>query len=111
MLPENVLNELYPGDHGDVTPNPANQYELQKLRMKDFSSYIKDLGKPYLWAQWLAGLQFLDQDNPIKAQSSISSAHMQQTIKLLRRRIKSRSSLLKQLSALGKVFIITLYIT
>ncbi|XP_033747384.1 THO complex subunit 5 homolog isoform X2 [Pecten maximus] len=99
---ESVLNDIYPGDHGNTTPNPANQYELRRLGLRDFTHYIPELGRPFLWAQWLGGLQFLDHDSPLKAQSSISSAHMQQTVKLLRRRIRSRTSLLQQLASLER---------
>ncbi|CAG2210151.1 THOC5 [Mytilus edulis] len=79
------LNEIYPGDNGNTSPNAANQYELRRLGLGEFNQYIKETGKPYLWAQWLSG-----------------SENMQQTIKRLRRRIKSRLSLLKQLASLER---------
>ncbi|KAJ8313100.1 hypothetical protein KUTeg_010473 [Tegillarca granosa] len=97
-----LLNEIYDGDHGKKSPNSANQYELSRLGLRDFSSYIEETGRPFLWAQWLSGLQFLGDECPQKAQNSISSAHMQQTIKKLRKRIRSRLSLLKQLSSLER---------
>ena len=53
-----------------------------------------------MWAQWLAGLQFLSDD--VKNGISLSASHMQNTIQLLRHRIKARLSLLKQLVSLGK---------
>lgn len=28
LSPQSILDELYPGDHGETTPNPASQYEL-----------------------------------------------------------------------------------
>lgn len=31
LAPESVLTDLYPGDHGKTSPNPANKYELRKL--------------------------------------------------------------------------------
>ncbi|CAG2212482.1 THOC5 [Mytilus edulis] len=97
------LNEIYPGDNGNTSPNAANQYELRRLGLGEFNQYIKETGKPYLWAQWLSGLQFLNNNKSSKvADSSVSSENMQQTIKRLRRRIKSRLSLLKQLASLER---------
>ena len=102
LSPDLLLNEIYPGDCGNTSPNAANQYELRRLGLGDFSQYIKEIGRPYLWAQWLSGLQFLNNKSSKVADVSVSSINMQQTIKRLRRRIKSRLSLLKQLSSLER---------
>ncbi|XP_071180226.1 THO complex subunit 5 homolog isoform X2 [Mytilus edulis] len=103
LSPDLLLNEIYPGDNGNTSPNAANQYELRRLGLGEFNQYIKETGKPYLWAQWLSGLQFLNNNKSSKvADSSVSSENMQQTIKRLRRRIKSRLSLLKQLASLER---------
>ena len=102
LSPDLLLNEIYPGDCGSTSPNAANQYELRRLGLGDFSQYIKEIGRPYLWAQWLSGLQFLNNKSSKVADVSVSSVNMQQTIKRLRRRIKSRLSLLKQLSSLER---------
>ncbi|XP_052829641.1 THO complex subunit 5 homolog A [Octopus bimaculoides] len=99
LSPDKFLAYLYPEDHGCDTPNPANQYVLKRFGLGDFSSHISITGRPYLWAQWIAGLQFLSND--VKSGSSLSSSHMQNTIELLRRRIQARLSLLKQLVSLG----------
>ncbi|XP_046356426.1 THO complex subunit 5 homolog [Haliotis rufescens] len=99
---DSILNELYPGDHGKTTPNQANQYELVKQGMHEFSEYLCEVGRPYMWAQWLGGLQFLGDNGLEKAKSSVSASYMQQTIKKLRRRIKSRLSLLQQLASLER---------
>uniref|UniRef100_A0A0L8HE59 THO complex subunit 5 homolog n=1 Tax=Octopus bimaculoides TaxID=37653 RepID=A0A0L8HE59_OCTBM len=98
LSPDKFLAYLYPEDHGCDTPNPANQYVLKRFGLGDFSSHISITGRPYLWAQWIAGLQFLSND--VKSGSSLSSSHMQNTIELLRRRIQARLSLLKQLVSL-----------
>lgn len=31
LSPDSVLSCLYPGDHGKKTPNPANQYQFDKV--------------------------------------------------------------------------------
>ncbi|CAI9734696.1 Hypothetical predicted protein [Octopus vulgaris] len=103
LSPDKFLAYLYPEDHGCDTPNPANQYVLKRFGLGDFSSHISITGRPYLWAQWIAGLQFLSND--VKSGSSLSSSHMQNTIELLRRRIQARLSLLKQLVSLERSFI------
>lgn len=100
LSPDKFLSYLYPGDHGCDTPNPANQYVLRKLGLGDFSQHLNDIGRPYMWAQWLAGLQFLNDD--VKNGISLSASHMQKTIELLRHRIKARLSLLKQLVSLER---------
>lgn len=54
-----------------------------------------------MWSQWLGGLDFLADRSPQTAQSAVSAGHMQKTIKELRKRVRSRLSLLRQLSSLG----------
>ncbi|KAL8560659.1 hypothetical protein ACOMHN_052675 [Nucella lapillus] len=115
LLAHSVLDELYPGDHGDTTPNPANQYELSRYGMGEFGQYVGNVGRPYMWAQWLGGLQFLatmPSDGgggplstsgggiSVRARTSVSATYMQQTIKRLRQRLKARLGLLRQLISL-----------
>lgn len=79
--------------------------------MGDFNQYVAQVGRPYVWAQWLGGLQFLDhccsEDDVsaatylVRAKTSVSATYMQQTIKRLRQRLKSRLGLLQQLASLG----------
>nr|KAG5686801.1 hypothetical protein BaRGS_013121 [Batillaria attramentaria] len=110
LSPQSVLDELYPDDHGDTTPNPANQYELARYGMGDFGQYVAQVGRPYMWAQWLGGLQFLDHVeaepssslSSIRPKTSISATYMQQTIKRLRQRLKARLGLLQQLASLER---------
>lgn len=99
LAPESVLTDLYPGDHGKTSPNPANKYELRKLGLKDFTSYITEVGWPYLWAQWLGGLQFLENNAVNTPEEDVSFAHMQQTIRRLKQRVRSRLCLMKQTAA------------
>ncbi|XP_013387821.1 THO complex subunit 5 homolog A-like isoform X1 [Lingula anatina] len=98
LAPDSILTCLYPGDEGKSTPNPANQFELNRLSMDSFSFYISKVGHPYLWVQWLSGLQFLTA-SPL-TNDQVSSSHMEETIRRLRRRVASRLSLQKQLASL-----------
>ncbi|MCL4132868.1 UNVERIFIED_CONTAM: hypothetical protein GTU68_033115 [Idotea baltica] len=62
---DNLLNLLFPDDTGMESPNPATEYQLQKLRLSGLSSeQLKALGKPYKWAQTLAGLSFVSCEIP-----------------------------------------------
>lgn len=78
--------------------------------MGDFSQYVAQLGRPYIWAQWLGGLQFLEScelegaccSAQVRPNTSVSATYMQQTIKRLRQRLKSRLGLLQQLASLGE---------
>ncbi|XP_053665470.1 THO complex subunit 5 homolog [Anopheles marshallii] len=58
---ESVLNELFRGDKGEECPNPKIQYQLQDLsiQINQLMRILKDkeLGKPFLWAQKLCGLE------------------------------------------------------
>ncbi|XP_005100291.1 THO complex subunit 5 homolog [Aplysia californica] len=121
-----ILDELYPGDHGNDSPNVANHYELKKHGLQEFSSYLSQVGRPYLWCQWMGGLQFLEpevdgQDSKntedstashdaagmsrvvaARAKHGVSATHMQRTITLLRERMKARIALLHQLASLER---------
>lgn len=55
---DNVLEELFTGDQGVESPNPANQYMFQKVDSKGMVDFILETGRPYVWAQELAGLKF-----------------------------------------------------
>lgn len=68
--------------------------------MGDFTKYVAEVGRPYMWVQWLCGLQFLA-DDPSRAQASLSASHMSETVKRLRRRVRDRVSLQNQLTMLG----------
>ena len=84
------------------------------FRMGEFGQYVEKVGRPYMWAQWLGGLQFLDITDSdsasgfsgmtVRAKTSVSATYMQQTIKRLRQRLKARLGLLQQLTSLGRSF-------
>ncbi|NXC22059.1 THOC5 protein, partial [Corythaeola cristata] len=58
LSPDSLLNCLYPGDHGRKTPNPANQFQFDKVGILTLSDYVTELGHPYVWVQKLGGLHF-----------------------------------------------------
>ncbi|XP_006894935.1 PREDICTED: THO complex subunit 5 homolog [Elephantulus edwardii] len=102
LSPDSVLSCLYPGDHGKKTPNPANQYQFDKVGILTLRDYVLDLGHPYLWVQKLGGLHFpKEQPQPtVTADHSLSASHMETTMKLLKTRVQSRLALHKQFASL-----------
>ncbi|KAI0221809.1 THO complex subunit 5-like protein [Lamellibrachia satsuma] len=103
LSPDSLLTCLYPGQTGTDTPNQSNNFALQRLGMGEFSSYLKEVGRPYLWVQWLCGLNFLDVScSTATASAAFSASHMQTTIKRLRRRLRARLSLQKQLLSIER---------
>lgn len=124
LTPDLLLSCLYPGDDGRDTPNPANDHQLRRIGLAEFRDYIAELGYPYLWAQRLSGLDFLqrstaecdsaavvDGDNvtkpsgsviiiDIKPSASVSATHMEKTIRAIRVRLSSRIALQRHLHAL-----------
>ncbi|KFU91036.1 THO complex subunit 5 [Chaetura pelagica] len=111
LSPDSLLNCLYPGDHGRRTPNPANQFQFDKVGIQTLSDYVTELGHPYVWVQKLGGLHF-PKDQPqalppapqhtVTANNSLSASHMELTVKLLRSRLQSRLALHKQFASLGE---------
>ncbi|KAM6241458.1 THO complex subunit 5 isoform 1-T1 [Spheniscus humboldti] len=102
LSPDSLLNCLYPGDHGRKTPNPANQFQFDKVGILTLSDYVTELGHPYVWVQKLGGLHF-PKDQPqhtVTADNSLSASHMELTVKLLRTRLQSRLALHKQFASL-----------
>ena len=59
IAPNNILTALFPYDLGLDSPNVANHYQLQSVGLEDFATYILELGIPYIWAQRIAGLDFM----------------------------------------------------
>ncbi|XP_077016743.1 THO complex subunit 5 isoform X2 [Tamandua tetradactyla] len=102
LSPDSVLNCLYPGDHGKKTPNPANQYQFDKVGILTLRDYVLDLGHPYLWVQKLGGLHFPKEQpqHTVIADHSLSASHMETTMKLLKTRLQSRLALHKQFASL-----------
>lgn len=55
---ESLLEDLFPDDTGLYSPNPANRYLLQKVDTKEIADFVSATGRPFLWAQRLAGVEF-----------------------------------------------------
>nr|XP_042141423.1 THO complex subunit 5 homolog [Peromyscus maniculatus bairdii] len=102
LSPDSVLSCLYPGDHGKKTPNPANQYQFDKVGILTLRDYVLELGHPYLWVQKLGGLHFPKEQpqHTVVADHSQSASHMETTMKLLKTRVQSRLALHKQFASL-----------
>jgi len=94
---DNLLTALFPDDYGDDSPNMVNVYQS-----KSVSHYqVAELGKPYLWAQRLAGLDF---SGAVKSapKSFVNSAYVDQVFKAIKDRIFHRLQLNELLTSLGK---------
>jgi len=59
-----------------------------------------DVGKPYIWAQSICGLDFL---NPNAPDFFISRHHIAQVLKAINNRLKTRLSLISQLDCSGNL--------
>ncbi|XP_020290914.1 THO complex subunit 5 homolog isoform X2 [Pseudomyrmex gracilis] len=93
LVSESILRELYPGDLGLESPNPANQYQLSRHSLGSFSSL--GLGIPYRWAQRMAGLHFVSPDvNEQKLVSrELAQDCVESVLKEIKRRVKARIDL------------------
>lgn len=58
QISDRILEEIYKGDSGDHSPNPSTLYYLGIAGVTSFSELIPSVGRPYNWAQELAGLIF-----------------------------------------------------
>lgn len=95
-LMENLFTALFPNDFGDESPNLANCF--QSKSMTNFKSL--ELGKPYLWAQRLSGLDF---NGVIKSTPTCftKSDYVEKVIKEMKNRVLNRFQLNKILISLG----------
>ncbi|XP_059052131.1 THO complex subunit 5 homolog [Achroia grisella] len=108
-----ILNELYPADTGNDSPHPATTYLLNSAGIKeDFNYFISEVGRPYIWAQRMCGLDFmaavLDKNKSNKVVQpcqSLSVTTVENFILTLKKRLKSRVELMKELQDLesGKI--------
>ncbi|XP_023245652.1 THO complex subunit 5 homolog [Copidosoma floridanum] len=93
LVSESVLRELYPGDTGIESPNPANSYQLAKQKLGTFLSL--NLGTPYKWAQRMADLKFIPVD--AREQKSVDPGSgrdvVESVIKDIKKRVKARLDL------------------
>ncbi|CAF4934451.1 unnamed protein product [Pieris macdunnoughi] len=108
-----VLNELYIGDTGSDSPHPATSFLLKSAGIsEEFQHIIPEIGKPYIWAQRMCGLDFMaaignehkDLKN-VQLCPSLSVATVENFIFTLQKRLKARVELMKELQDLecGKI--------
>ncbi|CAB4006284.1 Hypothetical predicted protein, partial [Paramuricea clavata] len=101
---DSVLTCLFPQDFGDVTPNPANHYQLNNLGVKDVAFHKLNVGHPYIWVQRICGLDFPPLDSETHetqpVQPSVSASHMERTVQAIKTRVLTRISLQSQLHSL-----------
>jgi len=91
LLPSSILDALFLGDDGIESPQIVNFHQLEEAKT-EFNTL--DVGKPYIWAQNICGLDFL---NPNKPDFLISRNHIAQVLKAINNRLKTRLSLITQL--------------
>ena len=93
---KNLLVNLYPNDTGLYIPNPMSRY---KHESKLFDETVT--GRPYKWAQWLGGLDFIQEDR--STQNNEVKAHpLGSVISQIRLRLKSTQALNSQFESLCK---------
>ncbi|XP_026761715.2 THO complex subunit 5 homolog [Galleria mellonella] len=108
-----ILNELYPADTGNDSPHPATAYLLNNAGIsEDFHYFIPEVGRPYIWAQRMCGLDFMaaildkhKSSKVIQPSQSLSVTTVENFILTLKKRLKSRVELMKELQDLesGKI--------
>ena len=106
LTASNILQDLLSSDNGRESPNTANTYQLQRLKMDSFESYINRIGTPYFWVQWICGLNYLPNEETTSSipDASLSVKHFQSVVKKIRSRLRSRLSLQEQVSLLGILY-------
>ncbi|CAL8119210.1 unnamed protein product [Orchesella dallaii] len=103
---DNVLMELFPNDCGQESPNPTNNFIFNKFGISSFSTYLKETGKPYVWAQKICGLEFPElggisgEGYDVKSKMDVSCRNIEGTLKQIRKRLVSQSKLWSQMKAL-----------
>lgn len=103
LCASNMFHHLLSNDAGNESPNTANTYQLERLNMEAFSSYIDSVGNPYFWVQWICGLNYKPNED-ISAptpNAALSVKHFQNVVLKIKRRVRSRISLQKQVDSLG----------
>lgn len=112
-----ILNELYPSDTGNDSPHPATAYLLKAAGVsEEFQHFIPELGKPYIWAQRMCGLDFMatlmddkKSNKIVEPCPNLSVSTVEHFILTLKKRLKSRVELMKELQDLesGKILPVT----
>ncbi|XP_022655456.1 THO complex subunit 5 homolog isoform X2 [Varroa jacobsoni] len=108
---DSLLDGLYPGDSGLTSPNPTTHYLLAKNGVDNLERALSvcNLGKPYQWTQWLAGLDYLSSSAsssslPTSQQpcADLSRRHFERTFRLIVDRLSTRVALSQQLAQLAE---------
>lgn len=102
-----LLSSLYPADDGLDLPNARALYAMDASNLKMFSEYLPTVGRPYRWAQTVAGLP-ADGDVDEKDGESKRKAKRQSLVRVLgdiRSKVKAVRALGEQLKALEKLAI------
>ncbi|KAJ0176562.1 hypothetical protein K1T71_007741 [Dendrolimus kikuchii] len=108
-----ILNELYPGDIGNDSPHPATAYLMSAAGItENFNHFVSEVGRPFIWAQRMCGLDFMvtamnnqKSSNVMQLCHALSVTTVENFILTLKRRLKSRVELMKELQDLesGKI--------
>ncbi|KAG0724310.1 THO complex subunit 5 [Chionoecetes opilio] len=117
---DTLLSCLFPEDDGKTSPNPANFFQLNYNHI-NLTDHLPTTGRPYKWAQYLAGLSFssyqqssMSEDSQEQATGSPSASappagdgdvvswqesaeQVPVTIQAIRRRLQARLALHTQL--------------
>lgn len=105
---ERILSSLFVDDFGDLSPNQKTVFQLQSVQLNsnDLNQKLSDkkLGKPFKWAQRLCGICFTSKIN-IDESQKLCEETVPDLIRQIRRRLKARLDLYKQIKSLesGKV--------
>ncbi|KAG5677459.1 hypothetical protein PVAND_007217 [Polypedilum vanderplanki] len=101
---ERVLSSLYEDDYGDMSPNPKTAFQLQNVQLNpiDLIQTLNDkkLGRPYKWAQRLCGVIFSDHYQNFNQSQKLCEETVPDLIRQIRKRIKARMLLFKQIRVL-----------
>lgn len=96
---KNLLVNLYPNDSGQFVPNPVTRYKYDQSQIFDESIQ----GRPYKWAQWLGGLEFLQESCQENSTESRKGQHpLGSVIAQIKSRLKNWQSLNSQIDSLCK---------
>ncbi|XP_066917125.1 THO complex subunit 5 homolog [Clytia hemisphaerica] len=104
---QNILQDLCCLDTGKTSPNSANTYQMERLKLSAFENHISKLGLPYFWVQWICGLNYLPNEEITCSlpDAAVSVKHFQKVVRAIKSRVRSRLSLHEQVSSLERLSI------
>ncbi|CAH1105797.1 unnamed protein product [Psylliodes chrysocephalus] len=97
LMGDNILCELIDGDTGFESPNPITKYQIKKVGVTSFQSLIPHIGYAYHWAQKICGMDFLSKQMNC---DEVGSTNVENVMKILFKRLESRTDLANQLQLL-----------